>query len=49
MVALLGAQDCEMTGLALRLTDWCQNKLTSSTCYLPRKRRDITEKVLEAP
>ena len=35
-------------GLALRLTDWCQDKWTSRTGNLPRKRRDITAKLLKA-
>ena len=35
-------------GLALRLTRWCQDKWTSSTGKLLRKRRDITEKMLIA-
>ena len=34
-------------GLALRRTGWCQNKCTSSTGNLPRKRHDITEQLLK--
>ena len=34
-------------GMAL-LIGWCQDKLTSSTGNLPRKRRDITEQLLKA-
>ena len=48
MVALLGTQGCRVAGLALQLTGWCQDKWTSSTGNLPRKRRDITEQLLKA-
>ena len=34
--------------LALRLTDWYQDKRTSSIGNLPRKRRDTTEQMLKA-
>ena len=35
-------------GLELRMTRWFQDKWTSSSGKLPRKRRDITEKMLKA-
>ena len=35
-------------GLAQRLNRWCQDDWTSSTCNLPRKRRDITEQIVES-
>ena len=35
-------------GLALRLTSCCQDKWTSSTGNLPRKRHDITENIVES-
>ena len=34
--------------LVLRLTRWCQDKCTSSTGNILRKRRDITETLLKA-
>ena len=37
-----------VAGLPLRLTGWCQGKLTSSTGNLPRKCRDITEIFLKS-
>ena len=40
IAAVLGTQGC---GLTSRRTGWCQDKGTSSTGNLHRKRRDITE------
>ena len=37
-----------VAGLALKLTGLCQVKWTSSTGNLPRKRHDISEKLLKA-
>ena len=45
IAALLGAQGC---GLVLQLTCWCRDKWTSSTGNLPRKRCDLTVKIVES-
>ena len=37
-----------VAGTVFRLTDWCQDKWTSSNGKLPRKRRHITEKNVES-
>ena len=34
--------------LELRPTRWCQDKWNSSTGKLPRKRRDVTDKLFES-
>ena len=44
MVALIGVQGC---GVSIATDLWCQDKWTNSTGNLPRKRRDITGKLLK--
>ena len=48
MNAFLVAQGCGVAGLIVRLTVLCEDKWTSGTGNLPRKLRDLTEKLLKA-